>query len=479
MADNEVVRDLIDGGKFRDALRVALKNFEARPGDARRLLDVASSYFQLGDWAASEAFASRAKEFSTTRPAALILLSRCLCQRGRETEALDLLEQWVGQVRGNASFLMELASLYLTMGRMRKADETTANAYGLSPTHTAVLAALPDVSDPNLRRRLSQRVHESYRDVGASASFPDLPLIYARAWLYDQEGDVGRALDCWKTAAAIKQARSTYNHDRAIAVLQHVQNAKLKCLGDQLLGEIHFPKLVFIVGLPRSGSTLIEQILSLSPQTVCLGERPAIARALTYMSANFPSLPPFPQLLSNLQDHHIQFFRSSYLQEIADVPKGKVAVTKFLDDALYAQLIINAFPEAKFVLAERDPFATCMSIFTRNFQADIGYANDLRILGQYTSARLQCVRALRRRMSPDIWHSVRYENLVNGFEEEVERLLTFLQLSPLSSAREFHLSARPVRTASRVQVRHRLYSDANSRWERYRSLVCDLTYGLD
>ena len=224
---------------------------------------------------------------------------------------------------------------------------------------------------------------------------------------------------------------------------------------------------VFIVGMPRSGTTLIEQILSSHPQVHGGGELEYFADLKSLLSTRLDTELQFPEGVLQLNNATIHAMAQDYLDELRGLSQQAVRVTdKMPINFISLGLIQLLFPKARFIHCSRAPMDTCLSIYFQYFTGHHPYAYDLSELGQY-------YQQYRRLMSH--WHSlfptqilaVQYEQLIRDQETISRNMIAFIGLEWDQRCLEFYRNERPVRSASNIQVRKPLYADAINQWQNY------------
>ena len=223
---------------------------------------------------------------------------------------------------------------------------------------------------------------------------------------------------------------------------------------------------IFIVGLPRSGSTLVEQILASHPAIEGTRELPDIQLMADWAAAQGPG--GYPQTLAGLPHTAFSQLGRDYLARTA--PRRRLGRPRFIDkapwNALHLGLIHLILPNAKIIDVRRHPMACGFSIFTQHFAAGFDFAYDLADIGRYYAdyadlmAHLDAVR-------PGLVHRVIYEKLVADTEGEVRRLLAYLGLPFDPAVLRFFETERAIVTPSSQQVRRPVYASAVEHWRRF------------
>jgi len=226
------------------------------------------------------------------------------------------------------------------------------------------------------------------------------------------------------------------------------------------------PRPIFVLGMPRSGSTLTEQILVSADGVEAAGETGIFPWLLLDLARRRYGEPPYPEIADRLSAQDIANLRRDYLAEIQRVyTQAPAFVDKQFTNWKYLGLLALVLPEALFVHTLRDPLDTCLSTYQQAFYT-LGYGHNLEHV-----ARLHLdqdrVMAHWKTLFPARIHTVRYEQLVAEPETEIRRLYEFCGLPWSERALRFHETRRGVRTASARQVRQPLYRTSVKKAERY------------
>ena len=224
------------------------------------------------------------------------------------------------------------------------------------------------------------------------------------------------------------------------------------------------PAPVFVVGMPRSGTTLVEQILASDPRIFAAGEIDAFSQVLNGQSG----AGSFPGSAAQWSGQALRQIGADYVDWIgAAAPAAERVVNKRPDNFRFAGLIHLALPNARIIHVRRDPVDTCLSCFSKLFGADLPYTFDLGELGRYYRAYEALMAHWREVLPADVMLEVQYEDLVADLEGQTRRILAHVGLDWDSRRLDFHLTQRRLRTASATQVRQPIYSSSVGRWRPY------------
>ena len=238
------------------------------------------------------------------------------------------------------------------------------------------------------------------------------------------------------------------------------------------------PAPVFIVGMPRSGTTLCEQILAAHRDVHGAGERPALGHHFAALGGGRDDADA-PARIAALDAPALDRAADGYLAELhALAPDAKRVVDKMPGNALHLGLAGLMLPGARVIHCQRDPRDTGLSIFTFRFHGDHGYAHDLADLG-WTIRQREQLMAHWAAALPGGVHTVDLADWVADFDGTLARLLAFLDLPPDPNCARFHESEAHVRTVSRTQVRQPVNARGLGRWRTYEAELAPLIAALD
>jgi hypothetical protein len=218
---------------------------------------------------------------------------------------------------------------------------------------------------------------------------------------------------------------------------------------------------IFIVGMPRSGTTLIEQILASHPQVIGAGELNALRNAAE-------RLGPLPEAFAGLTPQAATQVGRDYLAHVTPLARGRAhVVDKMPGNFLHAGLIAAALPGARIIHSRRDAVDTCLSCYSKLFSGEQPFAYDFGELGRFHRGYEALMAHWRTLLPPECFIEIDYEEVVDDLEGQARRLIAFLGLPWDEACLNFHQSRRVVRTASMNQVRQPIYRGSKGRWRQY------------
>ena len=337
------------------------------------------------------------------------------------------------------------------------------------PRHAAALAHIAngdrvrDPVDPLIRNMKRTLRRDDIEDIDREN------LLYALGKAYDDCHYFDKAFDYYQQANRCS-VRRTGHYDAAGQ--EDITDQLIKDCDERWLASIEpisQAPHIFICGMFRSGSTLMEQILAAHPAITAGGE-------IEYFQRN---LAPFPTVMLTAQADQIRDLGQGYTEYLARGFPGAGRVSnKRPDNFLYLGLIKALFPNARFINTLRQPLDNCLSLFFQPLETQQAYANDLPNAGHYYLHYRRLMAHWCQLFGSSVL-DLQYETLVEDPRETIAGALAFLQLDWHEGCLQFHEMTNRVRTASVHQVRRPLYQGSRGRWQNYAANLAPLRAYLD
>lgn len=296
-------------------------------------------------------------------------------------------------------------------------------------------------------------------------------------------GDVGRyeeAFEHIQTGARMKRAQLDYNEEEVASFFASIKETFNADYFKNLPFEgLDTEKPVFVLGMPRSGSTLAEQIISSHPDVYGAGEIKTFSQSLNGLRGRFPALPRYPALVGKMSENHFRSVGQNYLDFVTEQSNGESRITdKLLTNYYFVGLLYTIFPKAKFIHTKRNPVDTCLSAYTKLFKDDMSHSYDLEELGRYYLMYEDLMKHWHKVLPKGVLIDAVYEDTVADTEKQAKRLISHCDLEWDDQCLAFYNSSRPVKTASVAQVRKPVYSSSVERWRKYEEQLQPLVKAL-
>ena len=400
---------------------------------------------------------------------------------GKAEEALASYDRALAHKRDYADALDNKGVLLVELGRGEEAAACFAAAIeaaprSIRPYYHLVQARRLQPADPHLAA-LKALAGDADR-----LAFQDrIELDFALGQALDEGGDPAAAFGYLVEGNALRRAQIGYDEAAALAQLEAIEAAFTAELMASKAGKGDPSDLpVFIVGMPRSGTTLIEQILGSRPGVFAAGETAALPDALAAQTLAGGKRLDYPRGMARAPAMALYEIGARYAARLrAAAPEALRVVDKRPDNFRLIGLIRLALPNARIIVARRDARDTCISCFSKLFGPGAPYSFELGELGRYHRAYEGLMAHWKRLLPEDAMLEVDYEALVADPEAQGRRILAFCGLEAGAGQLEAHRAERRIRTASALQARRPIHTGAVGRWRRYEPLIGPLLEALE
>ncbi len=448
------------------------------PEDPNAALNLGNALSKQKRFEAALAEFERAARLDPSLWPARLNIANMLQELARLDEAIAVLEALLAAHPGYAEAHYNYAVYLREKGDFAAAVAALERALEIRPDFAKALTskvglksyAAGDQDIGRLERLLaSQDIGERQR----------MEVAFALGKVYDDLGRCDDAFAQFADANRVKHERAGYD---AAAEEALVERLIATFSGEFLAAREGYgaasERPVFVLGMPRSGTTLVEQILASHPQVHGGGELRTMRQICDAMAAEVGSAQPFPECARELDADSAAQLGRRYLDHIATLSETAARVIdKMPHNFQRVGAIALLLPGARLIHCRRDPLDTCLSCFFQDFAGDYPFANDLASLGHFYGQYRRLMEHWRA-VSPLPLIEVDYEALVADLEGESRRLVAFCGLDWDSRCLAFHRTERQIRTVSQWQVRQPLYTASVGRWRRYERHLAPLLAAL-
>jgi Tfp pilus assembly protein PilF len=409
-------------------------------------------------------------------------LGNALLDLGRLAEALTCYQRALQLQPNYADAHGNLGSLLMHLGRIADGERHLSTAIALSGgdarSLATALAYLPyRKEDPRFQRL------ESVYGRRESLRKPDrIKLSVAMGQAMESVGEYALAFNAYTEGNRLNHQAHPFDERAADARLDKSRRvfmpelfARFAAMRSGLSDAEQEPVPIFIVGMPRSGTTLIEQVLASHPAIFGAGELRKLGELAQRAEAISLDVRDGEATLQTLRA-----LGREYLEHVRGLAAGRRYVTdKMPDNYQLLWLIRLMLPNAKIIHSLRDPLDTCFSCFALQFASGHEYSYELGMLGRHYVRYRRLMRHWQTALPAGCMLEVRYEDNVADPERQARRMLEYLGLAWDPACLRFHQTERTVSTASAAQVRRPMYGDSIARWKRFKPFLQPLLQAIN
>jgi tetratricopeptide (TPR) repeat protein len=376
---------------------------------------------------------------------------------GRHTQALELSIRAVALRPDVVQFLFNLAATERMLGKLEDAERHCNSAISLKPEYAIAYYVRSDLRKQSERRNHINEIESALNHPGLH--WRDKVLLrYALAKECEDIGADGLAFDHVMAGARLWRQNTPFDPSAELACIDQIIETQTRSWLGQLPRGNESVAPIFVCGLPRTGTTLIERLIASHSAVVSIGE-----------TNIFPTEKLRIQRAGGAGSSDFRTLGERYLDVVRVVhePRTIRFVDKTLQNYLHCGTIFAALPRAKIIVVERDAMDCAWALFKAHFRSGFLFSYDLEELADYYRAYISLVDHWSRTLSNSTLMRVKYEDVVLNTRAECARILAFLGLPWEEQTLNFYQSTAPSATASAVQVRQPIYASSVGKWRRH------------
>jgi tetratricopeptide (TPR) repeat protein len=467
-------------GRLEEAERLFRRAIEQAPDFVGAIVDLARTLRETHHYEESIAWFRKAIALEPTNVQAHFQLGGVLSQAALNFEAIDEYKTALKLQPEYAAAFLSLGHALKTVGQQEEAISAYRECMRIKPDNGQIHWSLANLKTYRLTE---DDIADMETRVGGTDLSDDsrVNFLFALAKAYEDSGDFDRSWDYYAEGNSTRRMLESYDPVRTEVTndaIVEVFDAEFLDRNTGLGNPDDAP--IFVLGLPRSGSTLLEQILASHSQVEGTSELPYLQQVANSLSRNRADGVNYPEAVRELSGEHFQALGGDYL-ELARLNRTEGTpyfVDKMPNNFPIVGFIHLIFPNAKIIDARRHPLDSCVSCYRQLFAKGQSFTYDLTDIGEYF---LQYQRMM------DHWHevlpgrvlTVQHEDVVRDLDTQVRRILDYCELPFENACINYHETDRPIRTPSSEQVRRPVYTDSLGFWRHYETHIGELVEVLE
>ncbi len=464
---------LMAQGRHAEAIDIMRRVVASAPSHPRASYDLGIALRATGHVADAEHALRQAIQITPDNIAAHSGLGEVLSILGRADEAAEILAAGLAINPRHVPTLINLANALVSLGNAGQAVEHYLAALKIAPRFAPAYYGLI----VNARQSANDEQSASMQTLFADESTAPMDKILLGFSLSRAMETNARHDEAFEYAGQANELKKDHYRKHGVAFTPQKHIALVDGIVETFTSSFFADRPgwgaqsdtpVFVVGMPRSGTTLVEQIIASHPDCAGAGELPDIDNMASRLPQLLRTTDHYPQCAAQLTGPTATRLAEQYLRRLATVGVGAVRVIdKMTINFLHLGLIALLLPRAKIIHCTRDPRDICTSCYFQNFnEAGLAFTFDLEHLGVFYAQYERLMTHWRETLPLDI-HEVPYEQLLADQEGVSRGMIDFCGLPWNEQCLEFHRNTRQVRTSSALQVRRPIYKTSVARWKNY------------
>ena len=458
-------------GNLEKAEEYFFKCLQVNPKNISAINNLGNNYKYLFNYLKAEEYFNKALDRNPKYLNALVNFGNLKFELNQSIEALALLKQALIIDDKSISVRINLALVYQSIGEYKNAIEILKEINRLDPKIVRadkMLSALINYKENNEHLLSMEKKIKELNLNNDQKVF----LHFALAKAYEDQKDYSKATEHIDLGNSLKMSTSSYNFDREKTLFKNIKLLFAKYNFDRINVEQSSRKIIFILGMPRSGTTLVEQIISSHPEVYGSGELNFLSR-IVYKNFFKENKLSFIDNFNELNNADFSSISKQYLNFIGNFKSNKIYITdKALFNFQWIGFIKILFPNAKIINCIREPKDNCLSIYKNLFENEGHWCYNKKDLVECYKLYQDLIDFWNTKLPSKIYN-IKYEDLIKNPDSKIKELIQAAGLDWNENCLKFYENKNPIKTLSVNQARKKIYSSSLSLYERYKPFLKD------
>jgi len=364
-----------------------------------------------------------------------------------------------------AYIFLKLSRLYLSIGKNEKAKEYLSQLLKEFPNDTSSYQLYSEITDFKKDQKFIYDMEKLYKNKNLSKN-DRINIAFSLGKAHDKLSNFNKAFTYFNEANKLKRTQVKFNLEDFLKLTSDIKSFFININYDEIKKKNNQKKIIFICGMPRSGTTLVEQIISAHNEVISTGENSYLS---TFINKNY--LKDFTldkkKIIKDIfsKDNLFEDYTFNLFNEFNYV--SNVFTDKTVQNFLWIGFIKIFFPNSKIILTERNSKDVCLSIFKIDFiNGFMNFAYDQKEIGNFYNAYLDLISFWKEIFRDNIYIS-KYENLIDNSQFEIKKMINFCDLEWDPNCLNHHLNKSGIKTASINQARKPIYNTSKNLYKNY------------
>ena len=466
---------LMNLGQFDESLKILNKAIKLDDKNIHVLNNLGLAHSSIANYQMANEYYNRALEIKPDFLNALINLANLKEKLNLNIDAIEVLKIALKHYPDDYFLHYTIGTIYQFLGDFKKSHFHYQKSLSINPSYTEIYRLMSMTKKFQKGDDDIEIIKNKIQDKNL-AEIKKMHLYFALGKAFDDTKDFDNSFINYKMGNDIKDKLLKFNFDLDKKILLNFKNNFEKQTNNLSLEINSDKKIIFIIGMPRSGTSLIEQVLSAHDDVAGAGELTFLTDAIYKEFFSNPN--KFD--ITNITKEKLKKIQAFYIDRINQLNYSeKYIVDKAPLNFKWTGFIKMLFPNSYIINCNRDPMDICWSNYKQYYSSsNLGFAYNLKKLGQFYNLYNEYMNFWEKTLGEKNLLSIQYENFTENFKDEVKKLLSFCDLSWSTKCIEFYKSKNSVSTASLAQVRQPIYKTSVAAWENYSSYLEDLKSSL-
>ena len=436
-------------------------------------------------------------QLEKTNPMIFVALSKAYHRMERYNEAFDYINKALAMEDNHPEWWYDISLMYRQTGRLKESQDCLMKSIRLNPLNPTAIRVYGVEQKYVLGEEAHQQLNFAHAHEHIFKDTKKVELYMALAKAYEDFDELKTAFKYYEIVSRLQAKLKPYKHSETLNLLKMTRDRITPMTYKNFKFETcQSEKPVFVLGMPRSGTSLVEQVIASHSQAHGAGELKLLHRILEGVSINNRILetkpkgpgviPTFIKDIDLSKCRHLSFKERGELyvkgvEALAEL-SGKKEVLRIVDkmpgNYFWAGIIPFILPNAKIIHTERHPLDNCLSLYRIFFPDGMPWSYDLTNLGKTYRACYDHMRYWQSNLPQNSMITVNYEVMVNDFENQTKNIISHIGLPWEEACLKFYETDRQVKTASLNQVRKPIYGTSVGRWKKYEAFLKPLIIEL-
>ena len=454
--------------QLEQAISLLQRSLQLKPGYPEALIGLGQAFHDQDNLVEAESMLKQAIAQAPDKLEAYCKLGAVYTEQGETEQAESAYQTVLSKEAEMVDALTGLGNLRLEQGKINEAEALLVRAIEIKPDDLGARFHLTQTKKVKPGDQNLAALEIIAADVNHLSNDKKISLHFALGKAYDDIAEYDKAFPHFIEGAGIKRAKLNYDPNADEARMSRIIKVVDRGFFQRLHGGGNKSSVpIFVLGMPRSGTTLTEQIIASHPDVYGAGELHDLME-IVQLPAKGQAVQPYPENLVRLDKNDLTKFALEYVSRISRrAPSAKHITDKMPANYMAMGLIPLMLPNAKIIHVKRNPVDTCLSCFTRLFNRHQDATYDLAELGRHYVNYERLLQHWKQVLPSGSFIEVQYEDIVADMEGQARRLIDYCGLEWNDACLEFHKNTRSIRTASVTQVRQPIYNSSVERWRHY------------